>query len=253
MSSLPEYQQHRPEPEPTAVGSAYPTPWAPDSPVPPRRRPARAVLAGLATALALTALGAPLGLLWAGVAPGVPVAQSAGGPVLRESQPEQFIAADGWFSVLGLGYGVLAAVGVWWVLRRHRGAVALVALTFGTVGAALVAWQLGRHIGLGDYERWRAGAAVGETFLRPADLRAGGVRLLWGFLPSVRGDLLVPAFGAAVTYTLLAGWASDPELGVAPQPPAEPASPLSWGSPDQPAPTGAPAPPAPGAAGPPPG
>lgn len=223
-----------------------------------RRRPARALLVGTAAAVVIAALGAPLGLLWAVVAPGVPVVQASGGPVLTEQQPEQFVAADGWFSVLGLAFGVLAAVGVWWALRRWRGAVGLVALTFGSIGAALLAWWLGRQVGLGDYEQWRATAAVGASYLRPPDLRGGSVHLHWGFLPSVRGDLLVPAFGAAVTYTLLAGWASDPELGVEPSglpdgvpPPATATTAVSWDPPVQPAPTVAPGPRAPDAADPP--
>jgi hypothetical protein len=201
----------------------------------------------------------------------VPVVQGPDGPLLAEPQPEQFIAADGWFTLLGLGFGVLAALGVWWVLRRHRGVVGLVAVAAGALGAALVAWWLGRHIGLDAYERWRDTAAVGATSLRPADLRAGGAELLWGFLPVVRGDLLVPAFAAAVTYTLLAGWSNDPGLDTGPPTgagdphqlaggdpaapagdPAAPAGRLSWGSPAPPAPTAAPAPPAPGAAAPPP-
>jgi hypothetical protein len=196
----------------------------PPPPVAAPRLVRRNLLTGLAAAVAVALFGAPLGLLWAAVAPGVPVTQTRNGPVLSEPQPEQFIAADGWFSALGLGFGVLAALAVWWGLRRGRGWVGLVAVALGAIGAALLAWWLGRQIGLSDYEQWRATAAVGQTSLRPPDLRAGMAGLFWGFLPVVRGDLLVPAFGAVVTYTLLAGWAADSDLGAgrAAGPPTDP-------------------------------
>lgn len=263
---------HEPEPagtvpaavtQPPPFGVAYPGDVPPTPPPARPRSVRRSVLAALAAAVAVAVLGAPLGLLWAVVAPGVPVVQAQDGPVLNDPAPEQFIAADGWFSALGLAFGVLAAVGVWWLLRRSRGPVGLVAVTFGAIGAAMLAWWVGRHVGLADYEQWRDTAAVGQAYLRPADLRGGSVDLLWGFLPAVRGDLLVPAFGAVVTYTLLAGWAADSDLGAVPGPAPAPAwdpdhpgagwPAFSSGSPDQPAPTGAPAPHAPGAAGPPPG
>jgi hypothetical protein len=59
---------------------------------------------------------------------------------------------------------------------------------------------------------------VGTVFGKPADLRAADAELWYGFLPVVRGDALVPALGAAVAYTLLAGWSRYPSLR--PEPPA---------------------------------
>ncbi|MGR6321098.1 DUF2567 domain-containing protein [Micromonospora soli] len=187
--------------------------------VPVRRRGrARAVGTTLVVALLLSALGAPLGLLWAGVAPDTPVQKTAEGAIYATTQPEQPIAADGWFSLLGLGFGVLAAIALWFVLRRRRGPLGLLAGVLGGLGAAVVAWQVGRRIGLGTYHRLLDTAPDDTLFGKPADLRAGGVDWFLGVLPVPHGDLLLPAFGVAVTYTLLAGWSRWPSLRPEPEP-----------------------------------
>ncbi|MCW3839365.1 DUF2567 domain-containing protein [Micromonospora yasonensis] len=182
----------------------------------PARR-LRAVGIGLGVALLVSLLGAPLGLLWATVAPGTPVLKTAQGAIYATPEPEQPIAADGWFSLLGLGFGVLVAIGLWLLLRRRRGPLGLVAGALGGVGAAVVAWQVGRRIGLGTYHRLLATAPNGTAFTKPADLRAGGIDW-YALLPVPHGNLLLPAFGAAVTYTLLAGWSRWPSLRPEPQP-----------------------------------
>ncbi|MEH1099305.1 DUF2567 domain-containing protein [Micromonospora sp. CPCC 205561] len=208
----------------------------------------RAVRLALLVVLAASVLGVPLGLLWAVLAPDTPVLKVADGAVYAEPQPEQPIAADGWFSLLGLGFGVLVALASWFLLRRVRGPVGLLAAVLGGFGAALVAWQAGRRVGLAGYERLLETAATGRAFGKPADLRAGGIDWWLGVLPVPHGNLLLAAFGAAVTYTLLAGWSRWPSL----RPEPEPDGPgLSWGSAGTPAPPAAPEPPAPGAAAPP--
>ncbi|MGC1210642.1 MAG: DUF2567 domain-containing protein [Micromonospora sp.] len=174
----------------------------------------RAVGVTLGVAFLLTVLGAPLGLLWAAIAPDTPVLKTPEGAIYAQPAPEQPIAADGWFSVLGLGFGVLAAVALWFLLRRWRGPVGLVAGALGGLGAALVAWQVGRRIGLSTYQRLLESAPDGQAFTKPADLRAGGLE--WHVVPY--GNLLLPAFGAAVAYTLLAGWSRWPSLRPEPEP-----------------------------------
>ncbi|WBB80034.1 DUF2567 domain-containing protein [Micromonospora sp. WMMD882] len=218
-------------------------PVPPGGPVPAGTVRRRAVLAATVT-LVLTVLGAGLGLLWVALAPGTPVVRTADGAVYAEPQPEQPIAADGWFSLLGLGFGVLAAIGLWLLLRRHRGPLGLFAVVLGCLGAAVVAWRLGRTIGLSRYERLLTEAPVGVGFDRPVDLRAGGIEVYFGVLPLPYGDLLLPAFAAAVTYTLLAGWSRWPSLR------PEPVD-LSWAPAAPTAPAAAPEPPAPDAAEPP--
>ncbi|WP_373321693.1 DUF2567 domain-containing protein [Micromonospora okii] len=244
-----------------------------------RQRLGRAVAAALGATAALTVLGLPLGLLWAAVAPDTPVVMTARGAVYAEPQPEQPIAADGWFSLLGLGFGVLAALALWVLLRRWRGPGGLFAGAVGGLGAALVAWQVGRRIGLSTYQRLLAEAPDGQAFTKPADLRAGGLHRFLDVLPVPYGNLLLPAFAVAVTYTLLAGWSRWPSLRAEPEPhpawapldgpavgcpglaagdpgpaggvPGPPTPGVSSGPAGSPAPTAAPEPPAPGAAEPP--
>ncbi|SCG41963.1 Protein of unknown function [Micromonospora echinaurantiaca] len=228
-----------------AAAEVWPAGRRPDEPELPRRR---ALRLGALAACALALLGVPLGLLWAALAPDTPVIKAPDGAVYAQPQPEQPIAADGWFSLLGLGFGVLAAIALWLVLRRVRGPVGLFAATLGAFGAALVAWQVGRRIGLATFERLLQTAPDGRAFSKPADLRAGGVDLVLGVLPVPHGNLLLPAFGAAVTYTLLAGWSRWPSLRPEPELGAAGLSSVSVATP---APPAAPEPPAPGAAEPP--
>ncbi|GAB7037838.1 hypothetical protein JCM9533A_16880 [Catenuloplanes niger JCM 9533] len=215
----------------------------PGAPVPPGPPLGREIVASVVAALVVAALGIPLGLLWAVLAPDVPVVQGENGPLLTSAQPEQFVAADGWFTFLGIAFGILITVAAWFVLRRYRGAIVLAAVTLGTIGAALLASWAGSKIGLSEYERLKATAAIGERFTKPAELRAGEVHLFLGFLPGIRGDLLAGPLAAAATYTLLAGWSPWPSLRP---------EPFATDSPDAPAGPGLATPPAgPGLATPP--
>jgi hypothetical protein len=224
---------------------AYPYGWA--EPVPRPRRPLGPTLAAAGlTVVALAVVGGPLGLLWHYLSPTVPVINVGGGRiVVNDPSPEEYVAADGWFTLLGFVFGLAAAIVAWFVLRRHRGPWLLAGVTLGTLAGAVVAWQAGRMIGLGGYQDWRETSAQAATFQAPPDLHAYGV-------------LLVPAFAAVIALTLMAGWSNDPELD---EPGAHPgyghdlgdagAQPFSSGWPAGPDQTAAPAPPGPGPAGPP--
>ncbi|WP_326552830.1 DUF2567 domain-containing protein [Micromonospora sp. NBC_01813] len=216
--------------------------------------------------------GVPLGVAWSMLAPWIPVVNTEQGAAVRGADPEYFVAADGWFGLLGLGFGVVAAVLAWALLPRLRGPVGLLAVTFGGLGAAGVAWALGRQIGLAGYRQALESAELGAQLSRPPDLQAGDFDLWFGVLPAITGAFGAPAFGAALAYTLLAGWSRypslrpepepgaesgpGPELGAGPERGYEPASgserPVSSGSPAPPTPATGSAPPAPGAAVPPP-
>ncbi|WP_433829370.1 hypothetical protein ACQP2E_07965 [Actinoplanes sp. CA-015351] len=166
------------------------------------RRPLRrTVTATIVSLVALGVLGAPLGLLWAWLAPGVPVINVGdNGIVVNDPSPEQYIASDGWFTLLGLGFGLLAAVGAWLVLRRDRGPFLLLGVVGGTyVAGHWVAPWVGELMGRDAYQLWRASAAQGATYLAPPEVHS-------------LGPTLVPAFAAAIVLTLLAGWSNDPDL-----------------------------------------
>jgi Protein of unknown function (DUF2567) len=205
----------------------------------------RAALVWFASVLVIALVGVPLGLLWRAAAPSVPVVKTADGSVLAQPEPEQFIAADGWFTLIGTGIGAVVAVAVWYGLRRYRGPAGAVAVTVGMIGAGILAWRLGREVGLSDYQEVAAAAPIGAHLEKPPDLRAGGVSWLAGVVPVLWGVLLAPAFGAVVTYTMLAAWSHHP--GLQPEPDAGVSS--GWAA--QPGPTAEPGPLAPPAGEPP--
>ena len=232
--------------EPGDDALPYPYGWAAE-PAPPPRRPLRPTLAAAAvTAVVLAVAGGPLGLLWHYLSPAVPVINAGQGRiVVNDPSPEEYIAADGWFTLLGLAFGLTAAITAWMLLRRHRGPWLLAGVTLGSLAAAVVAWQAGRLIGRGAYQQWQETSAQAATYQAPPDVHAYAV-------------LLVPAFAAVIALTLMAGWSNDPDLD---EPGAQPGYGRDLGDsearrfssdwPGGPDPTAAPAPPGPGPAGPP--
>jgi len=222
----------------------------PAPPPPPDRGPGlrRELLIAAGVAVALAALGLPLGLLWRAVAPQVEFVMSEQGPIPVEQEPEGFMADDGWYVVITFAAGVVAAILVWVLLRRRRGPIVLVGLAVGAVvGGVLTAW-LGRYIGYAHYRDLVAHAAVGTHFFRPPDVRSGDVGLWFGFIPRVQGAVLLEAVAAVTTYLLLASFHVEPDLRAPGR-----ADPISWEPSAWPGPTAPPAPPGSGPAGPPPG
>ncbi|MFI7597755.1 hypothetical protein [Actinoplanes sp. NPDC049681] len=225
------------------------SPWEPPR---SQRSVRRSVAVAALITVAMALAGGPLGLLWSWLAPSVPVVNAGqNGIVVSDPSPEEYIAADGWFTLIGFGFGLLAAIVAWLVLRRDRGPAVLLGVTLGGLASSVTTWAIGRRIGLGAWHDWQASSAPGDSFSRPPDLHA-------------HGALLVAAFAAVIATTLLAGWSNDPELdrpgakpgyghdlgaGGAPSSGAE--GPVSSGLPAVPDPTAAPAPPAPWPADPP--
>ena len=216
----------------------------------PRRSWTRTVVVAALITVAMAVAGGPLGLLWSWLAPSVPVVNAGqNGIVVNDPSPEEYIAADGWFTIIGFVFGLLAAIVLWLVLRRDRGPGLLLGVAFGGLASALTMWGTGRLVGLSAWNEWQRQSAAGDSYQRPPDLHA-------------HGALLVAAFAAVIVTTLLAGWSNDPDLD---RPGAKPGygrdldgepgdpqpDPLSSGSPDGPDPTAAPAPPAPWRADPP--
>ncbi|MEV8516620.1 DUF2567 domain-containing protein [Dactylosporangium sp. NPDC051484] len=179
----------------------------------PAREPiGREVLSALVVAVVIAGLGAPFGLLWAMLAPNVELVQTQYGPYPVEGEPEGYWADDGWFILMSLAMGALIAVVAWLLLRRYRGPIVLAALVVGSAGASVLGAWLGNKVGWAHYIDLAESAPVGTHMFRPVKLRTGTSSLLFGFIPWVRGTLLVQALAAGAVYTGLAGFHASPTL-----------------------------------------
>jgi hypothetical protein len=190
-----------------AVTIPYPTDGGPAAPR-PRVRTAWVSL-GVGVLAALT--GLPLGWLWAELAPRVPAIKTENGLAYAEAAPEQAVAADGWFVLLGGAAGVVLAALAWSLLRRHRGVAILIALTLGSLAAAYIAWLVGRAIGQAEFALV-ANAAVGTPVPAPLTLRATDLDRDSWWRPLLTGAAAAQPLAAAIVYTTLAAFSTRPGL-----------------------------------------
>jgi hypothetical protein len=170
------------------------------------------LVAAAATAVVVAGVGPLLGWLWAELAPRIPIIKVDGGFVYAEAEPEQAVAADGWFAILGTAAGVILAVLAWVVLRRYRGVTVLVALALGSFVAAALALWLGHKIGAAEFVTIRDAAAVGDRIEAPLSLRITNMDADQWWLPKPTGVSAVQALVAVFTYTCLAGFSSHADL-----------------------------------------
>ncbi|MET7393232.1 DUF2567 domain-containing protein [Dactylosporangium sp. NPDC005572] len=170
------------------------------------------IVFALVAAAVVAVLGAPVGVLWAWLAPEVELIQTDFGPYPIEPEPEGYWADDGWFIMIAVVVGALVAVGAWLVFRRQRGPIMLAGLVVGSAGASVLAAWLGNKIGYAHYLDLVEHAPKDTHIFRPVKLRTGTSSLALGFIPWVRGTMLVQALAAAAVYTGLAGFHVSPTL-----------------------------------------
>jgi hypothetical protein len=147
----------------------------------PKRPPAlrlALILAGVTAAVAL--LGVPAGFAWVAIAPRVTIVVTGHG-VAQVVNPETkaFIAADGWFCVVGVLGGLLAGVAGYLVAVRRYGPVAVAGLIAGGLAASLVEWWIGRSVGLAPFRRALFLSHQGAVLHAPLVLRAHGALVVW--------------------------------------------------------------------------
>jgi hypothetical protein len=243
-------------------GAAVPRPphGAPLPTEPPQSTPAvrsrgRDAWCALGVAMVLALLGLPMGAIWALTVPRVELVHVDGGWAFTEENPEQYMAADGVFALMGLGLGIVAGAVVWFVLRRRRGPLVLTGLVAGAIACQTVAWRFGR-IGRDAYQAsldtvpigwhvWRAPELLMVDFApfgtgEPGKVDTAWEALLAGDLPGMMshlalGVLATMAFAAAFTYTVCAGWSKfaslrsheEPQWDDRPAPPMDPAEPAN--------------------------
>jgi uncharacterized membrane protein YeaQ/YmgE (transglycosylase-associated protein family) len=157
-------------------------PWAPSTFVPPAPAPSleSEVTAGVGTTLLVALLGAPVGLLWAAIAPKVDLVVTADGVDPNSYWTKEFVAADAWFLIIGMLVGALCGVLAWQLSRRHQLA-AVFGLTVGGLLAALIAWRVGHLVDVSRLSTTLA-SLNGRLPVDPTlDLRAKGVLFAWPF------------------------------------------------------------------------
>jgi hypothetical protein len=134
--------------------------------------------AGLLVVACSWAAGLVIGLVWWLATPLNELQKRPSGVFAVGSSPENAIAADGWFAVLGLVTGVVSALLAATLLRRRR-LGALLGLTVGGLLGSVVAWQFGVLLGPQPLTEAAATADVGDRFSAPLELSAVGVLLAW--------------------------------------------------------------------------
>jgi len=136
------------------------------------------VLAVVTVAVAL--LGVPGGFIWSAITPRVLVVVTGHG-VAQVVNPETkaFIAADGWFCVVGMLGGLLTGAVGSVTAVRWSGAAAAAGLILGGLAASLVQWWIGRDIGRGSFRGALDVSHHGAVLHAPLELSAHTALVIW--------------------------------------------------------------------------
>jgi Protein of unknown function (DUF2567) len=167
--------------------------------------------AAVLVAVVIAGAGLFIGWLWADLAPRVPVIKVDNGFIYAEAEPEQAVAADGWFALLGAGAGLIFAILVW-QLRRFRGVAMVIGLAVGSLLGAYLAWWIGYRIGMSEFATAKAAAKVGDHLSAPLNLRITDLTAAHWWPPKITGVAAVQALIAVITYTVLAGFSAYSNL-----------------------------------------
>lgn len=110
------------------------------------------VRAGALAAVVTVLVGAPVGLLWAAVAPRVDVVVAGQDVQLAEPGTSAFIAGDAFFLLAVLVAGAVGGL-IAWRLGRVHGPGVVVGLTLGGLAAAWVAMRVGTTVDLAEVQQ----------------------------------------------------------------------------------------------------
>jgi hypothetical protein len=167
----------RPHPDPTAVGTPAGRPAAPADALdaPPVRQD---VQAGLLTVAVTVLVGAPVGLLWAALAPRVEVVLTGEGVQLVDRDSSAFIASDGYFSLAVLLAGLVGGALAWRWGSRH-GPTVVPGLAIGGLIGAYVAMAVGGLVGDVQLADLLEAGAKGRRELGVRRLRSLPALLVW--------------------------------------------------------------------------
>jgi len=140
----------------------------------PRLRP-ESLRASLLVILAVLAGSALVGLAggfsWAALAPRVVyVVVSRGAADVVDPETTAFIAADGWYCLIGaVGGLIIGTAGYLFAVRRH-GPVAMAGILVGSIGAGYVARQTGQQSGRAQFDSQLLTSHLGALLHAPLTL-----------------------------------------------------------------------------------
>jgi hypothetical protein len=138
-------------------------------------------LAASAVALAGSALlGFPAGAAWGAVAPRAQLQEiSQGTAQVVNAETSAFIAADGWFCVIGVVVGLATGALGYWLAVRRGGASATAALILGAVAGTFIMLWTGEQIGQATYQHQLATSAANTLFNSSLALGAKSCLAFW--------------------------------------------------------------------------
>ena len=141
--------------------------------------------------------GAALGVVWSALAPRVPLVIAPESASPQGFQPEEYLASDIAFGILGLVAGVAVTIGLAYMRREHLLSVLVAALLASGLGTAAM-WFVGTRLGSVDIEGLQA-TTTGEIIVdAPLTVSLPAVYLMW----SVAAALIV-------TVLALSDWITE--------------------------------------------
>lgn len=169
----------------------------PEAPPAAGHRIAAELRIGSGVVLVCLLVGLVMAGLWAWLSPKVPLLVDGDRILYADPEGEQRAGADAVFVLIGLGAGILTALGAFLVTRKRGGGIAIaLGLAIGGLLGSIGAWRLGRWLGPGDDligEARKVGN--GGHFDASIDLGALGALLVWPMAAMVVLLALSAAFG----------------------------------------------------------
>ncbi|GHH34907.1 ABC transporter permease [Streptomyces candidus] len=126
--------------------------------------------------------GLALGLLWAWLAPKVPLVSTDKAVFLKDTEGEEAAGAESTFVLLGVLFGLVSGAVVFW-LHRRGGVPVVVALLLGGLFGSWLGWMAGGWFGpTADVVAHAKTVGTEVVFDAPLKLEAKGALLAWPFV-----------------------------------------------------------------------
>ena len=122
--------------------------------------------------------GAALGVVWSALAPRVPLVIAPDSTSPQGFQPEEYLASDIAFGLLGLVAGVAVTIGLAYMRREHLLSVLIAGLLASGLGTAAM-WFVGTRLGSVDIEGLQATTTSEIIVDAPLTVSLPAVYLMW--------------------------------------------------------------------------